>query len=438
MQISWSFHCCTILQAAYNVDMLVVTLLQNIVDSVLCRYLGRYFAAQYCRQRTMQICWSLLCCTLLQAAYYVDMLVVTLLHNIVGSVLCRYLGHYFAAQYCKQSTMQIQWSLLCCTILQAALYVDILVITLLHNIVDSIIYRYLGHYIAVQYCRQRTMQISWSLVCCTILQAAYNVVMLVVTLLHNIETAYYVDILVVTLLRNTVDSVQCRYLGHYFAAQYCRQCTLQISWSLICFTILQSVYYVDILVVTLLHNSVGSVLFRSLGHYYAAQYCRQRTMQISRSFLCCKILQRAYYVDIFVITLLHNSVCCVLCRYLGHYFAAQYCRQRTMYIYWLLFCCTILQRAYYVDILVITQLHNTVGCILCICLGHYFDAQYCRQRTRQISWSLLCCTILQAAYYVDMLVVTLLHITVGSVLCRYLGRYFAAQYCRQSTMQIYQ
>ena len=471
MQISWSLLCCTILQAAYYVDILVITLLHNTVGSVLCRYLGHYFAAQYCRQRTMQISWSLLCCTILQAAYYVDILVVTLLHNIVAayyvdilvvtllhnivdSVLCRYLGHYFAAQYCRQRTMQISWSLLCCTILQAAYYVDILVITLLHNIVDSVLCRYLGHYFAAQYCRQRTMQISWSLLCCTILQAAYYVDILVITLLHNIvgsvlcrylghyfaaqycRAAYYVDILVITLLHNIVGSVLCRYLGHYFAAQYCRQRTMQISWSLLCCTILQEAYYVDILVITLLHNIVGSVLCRYLGHYFAAQYCRQRTMQISWSLLCCTIMQAAYYVDILVITLLHNTVGSVLCRYLGHYFAAQYCRQRTMQISWSLLCCTILQAAYYVDILVITLLHNIVGSVLCRYLGHYFAAQYCRQRTMQISWSLLCCTILQEAYYVDILVITLLHNIVGSVLCRYLGRYFAAQYCRQRTMQI--
>ena len=189
--------------------MLVVTLLQNIVDSVLCRYLGRYFAAQYCRQRTMQICWSLLCCTLLQAAYYVDILVVTLLHNIVGRVLCRYLSDYFAAQYCRHRIMQIPWSLLCCTILQTANYVDILIITFLHNIVCSVLGRHLGHYFTAQYCRQRTMQISWSLLCCTILQAAYYVFMLVVTLLHNI-----------------VGSVLCSYLCRYFAAQYCRKRTM--------------------------------------------------------------------------------------------------------------------------------------------------------------------------------------------------------------------
>ena len=331
----------------------------------------------------MQISWSLLCYTILSAAYYVDILVITLLHNTVGSVLCRYLGRYFAAQYCRQRTMQISWSLLCCTILQAAYYVDILVITMLHNIVGCILCRYLA-----------------------------------VTLLHNI-----------------VGSVLCRYLGHYFAAQSCRQRTRQIYWSLLCYTILQQrtmqiswsllcctirqvEYYVDILVVSLLHNIVCSVLCRYLGHYSAAQYCRQRTMYISWSLLCCTILLAAYYVHILVITLLHNTVGSVLCRYLGHSFAAQYCRQRTMQISWSLLFCTILLATYYVDILVITLLHNTVGSILCRCLGHYFAAQYCKQRTMLISWSLLCCTILQAAYYVDILVVTLLHNIVGSLLCR--------------------
>ena len=349
MQISWPLLCCTILQAAYYVDILVISLQHNTV-----------------------------------AAYYVDILVVTLLHNVEGSVLCRYLGRYFAAQYCKQRTMQIIWSLLCCTILQAAYYVDILVITLMHNIVCSVLGRYLGHYFAAQYCRQRTMQISWSLLCYTILSAAY-----------------YVDILVVTLLHNTVGSVLCRYLGHYFAAQYCRQRTMQISWSLLCCTILQAAYYVDILVITLLHNIVICILCRYLGRYFSAQYCRQRTMQISWSLLCCTILQAAQLVDILVITLLHNTVV-----------------------------------AFYVDILVVTLLHNTEGSVLCRYLGRFFAAQYCMQRTMQISWSLLYCTILQAAYYVDILVVTLLHNTVGSVLCRYLGHYFAEQYCRQRTMQI--
>ena len=150
-------------------------------------------------------------------------------------------------------------------------------------------------------------------------------------------------------------------------------------------------------------------------------------MQISCSLLSCTILQTANYVDILIITFLHNFVCSVLGRYLDHYFTAQYCRQRTMQISWSLLCCTILQAAYYVDILVITLPHSTVGSVLCRYLGHYFTAQYCRQRTMQISWSLHCCTILQAAYNVDMLVVTLLHNNVGSVLCRYLGRYFAAQ-----------
>ena len=241
------------------------------------------------QQRTMQISWSLLCCTILQAAYYVDILVVTLMHNFVGSVLRRYLDHFFSAQYCRQGNLSISSSLLRCTILQAAYYVDILAITLLHNIVGSVLGRYLGNYFAAQYCRQRTMQISWSLLCYTILQ-----------------TAYYVDILVVTLLHNTVSSVLCRYLGRFFAAQYCRQRTMQISLSLLYCTILQAAYYVDILAIALLHNIVGSVLGRYLGHYFAAQYCRQ----------CI------YYVDILVITLLHNTVGSVLCRYLCRYFAA--------------------------------------------------------------------------------------------------------------------
>ena len=183
----------------------------------------------------MQISCLLLCCTILQAAFYVDILVITLLHNIVGSVLCR----------------QISWSLFCCTILQAVYYVDILVVFLLHIIVGSVLYRYLFitllHNIAAQYCRQRTIYISWSLLSCTILQAAYYVDILV--------AAYYVYILVVTLLHNIVGSVLCRYLGHYFAAQYCSQRTMQIYWSLL-----------------------------------AAQYCRQRIMQISWSLLCCTIL----------------------------------------------------------------------------------------------------------------------------------------------------
>ena len=393
MQISWSLLCCTILQVVYYVDILVVSLLHNILGSVICSYLGLYSAAQYCRQRTLQISWSLLYCTILQAAYYIDISVVTLLHNTVGSVLCRYLGRYFAAQYCRQRNIQLTWSLFCCTILQAAYYVDILVITLLHNTVGSVLCRYLGRYFDAQYCRQRNMQISF-----------------VVTLLHNI-----------------VGSVLCRYLGRYFIAQYCRQCTMQLIWSLLCCTILQpafyvdilvAAYYVDILVVSLLHNFIGSVICSYLGLYSAAQYCRQRTLQISWSLLYYTILQAAYYIDISVVTLLHNTVGSVLCRYLGRYFAAQYCRQRNIQITWSLFCCTILQAAYYVDILVITLLHNTVGSVLCRYLGRYFDAQYCRQRNMQISWSLLCCTILQAAYYVDILVVTLLHNIVVSVLCR--------------------
>ena len=243
MQISWSLLYCTILQEVYYVDTLVITLLHNIVDSVLCRYLGHYFSAQYCRQQTIQISWPLLCCTILQASYYVDILVITLLHNTVGSVLCSYLVHNFAAQYCRQRTMQISCSLLYCTIMQAAYYVDILFITLLQYIVGSVLCRYLGQYFASQYCKKRTMQISWSLLYSTILQAAY-----------------YVDTLVITLLHNIVDSVLCRYLGHYFPAQYCRQRTMQISWSLLCCTILYRAYYVDIFVITLLHNTVGSVL----------------------------------------------------------------------------------------------------------------------------------------------------------------------------------
>ena len=458
LQISQSFLFCTILWAAYFVDIFVITLLHNIIGSIQCRYVGRYFAAQYCRHSTMQISLSLLCCTILQAAYYVDILVITLLHNIVGSVQCRYVGRYFAAQYCRQHAMQISWSLLCCKIKQAVYYVDILVNTLLHNVVGSVLCRYLGYYFVAQYCRQRTMQISWSLLCCTILQTQYHVDMLVVTLLHNI-----------------VDSLLCRYLGRFFATQYCKQRTIQISWSLLCCTIMQAVYYVDILVNTLLHNDVGSVLCRYLGHYFAAQYCRQCTMFLCWSLLWCTILQAAYYVvilvvtllhntvdsvicrylgycfpaikmqaayyvDIWIITLLHNTVVCVKCRYLGHYYAAQYCRQCIMQISCSLLCCTILP-------------HNTVGSVLFRYVGRYFAAHYCRQRTMQMSWqffaaqycrqrtmwislSLLCCIILQAAYYVDMLVVTLLHNTIGSVLCRYLGRYFAAQYGRQRTMQI--
>ena len=134
MQISWSLLYCTILQTAYYVDSLVITLLYNFVGSIQCRYVGRYFAAQYCRQRTMYISWSLLCCTIMQAAYYVDILVITQLHNTVGCVLCRYLGHYFTAQYCRQRTMQISWSLLCCTLLYVAYTV-----------------RYIGHYFFAQY-----------------------------------------------------------------------------------------------------------------------------------------------------------------------------------------------------------------------------------------------------------------------------------------------
>ena len=364
MQISWSLLYCTILQAAYYVDILVITLLHNTVGSVLCRYLGHNFAAQYCRLHTMQISWPLLCCTILQAAYYVDILVITLLHNLVGSVLGRYFGHFSATQYCS-----------------------------------SVLCRHLGRYFAAQYGRQRTIQISRSFLCCTILYAAY-----------------YVDILVITLLHNTVGSVLFRYLGRYFAAQYCRQRTKQISSSLLCSTILQAAYYVDILSITLLQNNVGSVLCRYLGLYFAPQYCRQCTIQKSWSLLCCTILQAAYYVDIFVITLLHNTVVSVLCRYLGHYFAAQCCRQRTMQISWSLLCCTILQAAYYVDILVVTLLHNIIGSVLCRYFCHYFAAQYCSQRSLQISWSLLFCTILQAAYNVDILVVSLLHNIVGCVL----------------------
>ena len=411
MQISRSLLCCTILQAAYYVDIFVTTLLYNTVGSVLCRYVGRYFASQYCGLRTMLISWSLLCCTIMQAAYYVDILFITLLHNIVGRVLCRYLDHFFAAQYCRQCTMQI----------------DILVIILLHNTVGSVLCRYFGRFFAAHYCRQRTIQISFyyfaAQYCCTMLQAAY-----------------YIHILVITFLHNTVGSVVCRYLGHYFATQYCSQRTMQIYWSLLCCTILQTVYYVYILVVTLLHNNVVSVLCRYLGRYFAAQYCRQSTMQISYSLLCCTIMQAAYYVDILVITLLHYIVGSVLCRYVGRYFAALYCRQylrqRTMQISWSFLCCTILQAAFYVDILVITLLHNIVGNVLCRYLGHYFAAQYSRQCTMQISWSLLCYIILQAAYYVHILVVTLLNNSVRSILCRYLDQYFAVQYCLQCTMLI--
>ena len=436
LQISQSLLCCTILWVAYYVNILVITLLYNIFSIVQCRYVGRYFTAQYFRPRTMQISWSLLCCTIMQAAYYVDILVNILLHNTVGSVLCRYLGCYFTALYCRQRTMQIPWSLLCCTILQAAYQVDILVITLLHNIVGNVLCRYLGHCFAVQYCRQQTIQISWPLLCCTILQTAYYVDSCSLLCCTILWAAYYVDVLFITLLHNNVGSVLCRYLVHYFAVQYCRQRTMQICWSLLCCTILQAAYYVDILVITLLHNIVGSVLCRYIGHYFAAQYCRQSSIQISQSLLCCTKLQAAYYVDILVVTLLHNIVGSVQCRYVGRYFAAQYCRQRTTQICWSFLCCTILQAAYYVDILVITLLHNTVGSVKCSYLGHYFPAQYCRQYSMQISWSLLCCTILQAAYYVYILVITLLHNIVGSVLCRYLGHYFAAQYCKQRAMQI--
>ena len=343
MQLFWLLLCCTILQEAYYVNILFITLPHNIVGSVLCRYLGDYLAAQYCRQSTLQISQSLLFCTILWAAYYVDIFVITLLHNIIGSIQCRYVGRYFAAQYCRHSTMQISQSLLCCTILQAAYYVDILVVTLLHNTVDHELCRYLGHYFAALYCRQstrqiscqqRNMQISWSLLCCTILQAAYYVDNFVITLLQNTVAAYYVDILVFTLLHYIVGSVLCRYVGRYFAAQYCRQHTMQIYLSLLCCTILQAAYYVDILVFNLLHNTVGSVLCRYLGRFFSAQYCRQRTMQIIWSLLCFTILQAAYYVDILitayyvytcilVVTLLHNTVGRVLCRYLGHYFAAK-------------------------------------------------------------------------------------------------------------------
>ena len=424
--------------------MLVVTLLHNTVGSALCRK-----------------SWSLLCCLILQAAFYVDILVITLLHNIVGSLLCRYLCHYFVAQYFRQRTIQISWSLLCYIILQAAYYVHILVVTLLNNSVGSVLCRYLNHYFAVQNCLQCTMLISWSLLCYTILQAAYYLYILVVTLLHNTVAAYYVDILVITLLHNIVGSVLCRYHGRYFTAPYCRQSTMQISQSLLCCTILQAAYYVDI------------------GHYFAAQYCRQRSMQISWSLLCCTycsqrsiqiswslffstILQAAYYEDILFINMLHNTVGSVLCRYLGRYFAAQYCRQRTMQISCSFLYCTILQAAYYVYNLVVTLLHNTVVSVLCRYLGssvlccylsRYFAAQYCRQHTMQISWSLLCCTIcrqrtmqiswsllwlknLVGSVYVDILFITLLHNIVCCVLCRYLGRYFAALYCRLRTLQI--
>ena len=244
--------------------------MHNTVGSVLCRYL------------------SLLCCTILQAAYYVDILVITLLHNIVGSVLCRYLGHYFAAQYCRQRTMQISWSLLCCTILQAA-----------------VLCRYFGHYFAAQY-----------------YQAAYYVDILVINFLHNIVGSVYVYILVITLLHNTVGSVLYRYIGRYFA-QYCRQRNMQISWSL---TILQAGYYV--------------------GYFcpdFAAQFCRQRTMKISQSLFCCTIMQEAYNVDILVITLLHNIVGSVLCKYLCEYFAVQYFQAVYNVDILSLLCCTILQ-----------------------------------------------------------------------------------------------
>ena len=190
-------------------------------------------------QRTMQISSLLLCCTTLQAALNVDILVITLLNNIVGSVLCRYLGQYFAAQYYRQCTMQISWLFLCYTI-------------------------------------------SWSLLCCIILQAAYYVENLVITLLLNTVGG--------VLCRYLVSCVLCRYLCRYFAAQYCRQRSMQISCSLLCCTILFAVYYVDILVLTLLHNNVVCVQCRYLGRYFAAQYCRQRTMQIILSLHCCKIL----------------------------------------------------------------------------------------------------------------------------------------------------
>ena len=251
----------------------------------------------------MQISWLLLCYTILQAAFYVDILVITLLHNIVCSVLCK----------------QISWSLFCCTILQAVYYVDILVVSLLHNIVGSVLCRYLGHYFAARYCRQRTMQISQSLLCRTIMQAAYYVDILVFTLLH-----YIVGRVLCIFL---VSSVLFRYLGHYFAAQYCRQCTMQISWSFFCCTLLQAAYYIDIFLLLcctiLLHNTVGSVLYTYLGHYFLAQYCRQRSMQISWLLLCCTILQSAYYVDMLVVTLLHYILDSIICIYLGRYFAAQ-------------------------------------------------------------------------------------------------------------------
>ena len=227
------------------------------------------------------------------------------------------------------------------------------------------------------------MQISWLLLSCTILQAAYYVDILVITQLHNIVDAFYEVILVITLLHNIIGSIKCRYLGHYFAAQYCRQRTMQISWSLLLLHNIVGSWsmYTDILVFTLLHKTVGSVLCRYLGHNFAAQYCRQHTMQISWSLLCCTILLATYYVDILVITLLHNIVGSVLCRYLSHYL-----------------------------------LYNTVCSVLYRYLGRYFAAQYCRQRNMQICWSLLCCTILLAWYYVHILVVTLLNKIVGSVL----------------------
>ena len=232
MQISWSLLCCTILQAEYYVyfllavyylDILVVFLLHIIVGSVLYRYLFitllHNIAAQYCRQRTIYISCSLLSCTILQAAQYVDILDITLLHNIVVSVLCRYVGRYFAALYFRQHNMYISWSLLCCTIMQASYYVDNLVITLLHNSLGSILCRYLGcsvlciylgRYFAAQYCRQHTMQIIWSLLCCTIFQSVYYVDILVVTCCTILQTEYYVDIQVVTLLHNIVGSILCR------------------------------------------------------------------------------------------------------------------------------------------------------------------------------------------------------------------------------------
>ena len=180
MQISWSLLCCTILQAAFYVNILV-----DAAQYCRQRNIQISFAAQYCRQRTMQI----------------DM------HNIC--IQCRY---YFAAQYvqalcCVQTAMQISWSLICCTILQAAYYVD----------------RY------AQYCGSVLY-----LLLCTILQAAFYVDILVITLLHNIVGS----VLCRYLCHYFATILQAEYydrnLSYYFAAQYCRQRTMQISLSLLC------------------------------------------------------------------------------------------------------------------------------------------------------------------------------------------------------------